>query len=131
MDLPRELIAFGMVVSALRIYRCTVFDAVGPFDEDLPWAVDYEMALRVAERFTFAHVPEMLYARRVHAGGVTQQLRRKAWRFWRMRWTLVRRRLHANDGSLYGRGWLATHALLLLGLVHEVRDSMTSVRSLS
>lgn len=130
-DQPRELIESGMVVSALRVYRCAVFDVVGPFDDRLPWAVDYEMALRVAERFGFAHVPEMLYARRVHASGVTQRLRRKGWRFWRMRWTLVRRRLHANGGSLYGRGWLATHALLLLGLAHEMRDAITPVRILS
>jgi len=130
-DQQRELIAFGMVVSALRIYRLSVFDVVGPFDERLPWAVDYEMALRLAERFRFAHVPEMLYARRVHDGGVTQRLRGKAWRFWRMRWTLVRRRLRANGGSIYGRGSLATYALLLLGLIHDVRDSMRSVRILS
>lgn len=126
-DHARELVVHGMVVSCLRTYRRRVFDMVGGFDERLAWGVDYEMALRIAERFAFAHVPEMLYARRVHDAGVTQALRHKSWRFWRMRWTLVRRQLRAQGGSLFGRGVLKTHALLVLGLGYVLRDSITSV----
>ena len=127
-DYHRELVVHGMVVSALRTYRRTVFTAVGGFDEQLPWAVDYEMALRTAEHFAFAHVPEMLYARRVHEAGASQRITARSWRQWQMRWTLVRRRLRAQRGSLFGRGTVATHALLLLGLAYVARDAMTSVR---
>jgi len=127
-DHARELVVHGMVVSALRTYRRVVFDSVGGFDETLPWAVDYEMALRVAERFTFVHVPEMLYGRRHHGDGVTQHLRAKPWRFWRMRWKLVRRRLRAQGGSLFGFGSASTHARLLLGLGHAARATLAPGR---
>jgi glycosyltransferase involved in cell wall biosynthesis len=126
-DYPRQLVVHGMVVGGLRTYRRDVFDVVGRFDERLPWAVDYEMALRIGERFTFVHVPELLYARRIHAGGVTQSLRAKAWQYWRMRWRLVRRRLRAQGGSLFGRGTLVTHALLVLSLGYTVREAITPV----
>ncbi len=125
-DHARELVVHGMVVSALRTYRRRVFDTVGGFDETLPWAVDYEMALRIAQRFSFAHVPALLYARRVHAGGVTQALRAKAWRYWSMRWKLVRRQLRAQQGSMFGRGTVGIHALLLLGLCYTLRDVISS-----
>jgi glycosyltransferase involved in cell wall biosynthesis len=125
-DYGRELVVHGMVVSCLRTYRRRVFETVGGFDETLPWAVDYEMALRTAEHFAFARVPEMLYERRLHTASVTQRVPSKRWRYWRMRWTLVRRRLREQGGSLFGRGALTTHARLLLGLAYVVRDAIAS-----
>ena len=126
-DHTRQLIVHGMVAGGLRTYRRDVFAVVGAFDETLPWAVDYEMALRIGQQYEFAHVPEMLYWRRVRAGSVTESLRAKAWRYWWMRWRLVRRRLSAQRGSLFGRGTLATHALLLLGLGYTLRDAIAPV----
>jgi glycosyltransferase involved in cell wall biosynthesis len=126
-DYGRELVVHGMVVSCLRTYRRRVFETVGGFDETLPWAVDYEMALRTAEHFAFARVAELLYERRVHDASVTQRVRAKRWRYWRMRWTLVRRRLRAQGGSLFGRGAAVTHARLLLGLLYLLRDAIAPV----
>jgi GT2 family glycosyltransferase len=128
-DYCYELVVHGMVVSHLRTYRRSVFETVGGFNESLPWAVDYEMALRVAQRFSFAHVPEMLYGRRVHEGGVSQRLRAKAWQFWWMRWKLVRGRLKAQQGSLFGSGSLTTHLRLLQGLAHVARAALSSPRA--
>ncbi len=127
-DHPRELVVFGMVVSALRMYRRAVFKTVGGFDEVLPWAVDYEMALRVAGCYRFAHVPELLYVRRVHAGGASQGVSARRWRQWWMRCNLVRGRLASNGGTLFGKGALRTHALLLLGLAYVGRDAIMPVR---
>jgi glycosyltransferase involved in cell wall biosynthesis len=127
----RELVVHGMVVSALRIYRRAVFDLLGGFDEQLPWAVDYEMALRIGEHFLFAHVPELLYARRVHPAGASQGVSARPWRQWWMRWKLVRRRLAAQHGSLLGRGRVTTHARLLLGLAYVARGALTPARIVS
>jgi glycosyltransferase involved in cell wall biosynthesis len=123
-DHARDLVVHGMVVSALRTYRRVVFDRVGGFDEALPWAVDYEMALRIAEHFSFAHVPEVLYGRRMHAEGASQGLRARAWRFWWMRWKLVRRQMRRQGGSLFGLGKWATHARLLRGLGYVARAEL-------
>jgi glycosyltransferase involved in cell wall biosynthesis len=127
-DYCRELVVHGMVVSALRTYRREVFDRVGLFSEKLPWAVDYEMALRIAERFTFAHVPELLYLRRVHPSGTSQQVRKRSWAQWQMRSRLVRHRLRHHHNTLFGYGPAATYARLLLGLAYVARDAMTPVK---
>ncbi len=120
-DYRRELLVHGMVVNHLRTYPRRVFEKVGGFDEDLAYAVDYEMALRLAEHFRFVHVPRLLYAKRGHAGAVTEGMRLKALRFWTMRRRIVRRRALAQGGELLGlsaaRRWkyLAMGLLYLLG----------------
>ena len=124
-DYARELVVHGMVVSALRTYRRSVFQMVGGFDERLPWAVDYEMALRVAEHFDFAHVPELLYGRRVHAEGASQRLRAKPLRHWWMRQRLVRRRLREGSTGSLEQGALRTRARLVEGLFQSIRGLAT------
>ena len=116
----------GMVVSALRTYRRCVFDRVGGFDERLGWAVDYEMALRVGQHYTFARVPEMLYGRRIHRAGVSQGFQVKALRQWWMRQALVRQKLRKGKGRLLGYGTLVTNGRLLIGLAHAGRGLMKS-----
>jgi glycosyltransferase involved in cell wall biosynthesis len=128
-DYARELIVHGMVVNHLRTYRREVFDTLGGFDERETWSGDYEMALRLAERFQFAHVPEMLYERREHATSITGVLRRKNWQYWQNRWSLVRRRLRAQHGRVLGHGAASAHALLLLGLGYVARAAITSQRT--
>jgi glycosyltransferase involved in cell wall biosynthesis len=128
-DHRRELVVHGMVVSALRTYKREALERVGGFDERLPWAVDYEMALRLAEHYEFAHVPELLYGRRIHPASVTQGLRARPLRYWLMRQRLVRRQLRAQRAALFGQGALATHGRLLLGLAYAVRALITSSTS--
>ena len=58
--------------------RCAPFAAprsttVGDFDERLPFGVDYDMALRVVDRYRITLVPEFLYARRVHGRNTTDE----------------------------------------------------------
>lgn len=115
-DYPRELVAHGMVVSALRTYRREAIERVGPFDESLPWAVDYEMALRIAEDYDFAHVPKMLYGRRLHGGGASQNPRGRALRHWWMRARLVRRQLNRRGGRLLGHNRWVTMSRLARAL---------------
>jgi hypothetical protein len=87
----RDLVIYGMVVNTLRTYRRGALEAVGPFDETLPYAVDYQMALRLADRFAFRRVPRVLYRRRVHGANVTAGGRFPALRFWWMRARICRR----------------------------------------
>lgn len=127
-DYARELVVHGMVVSALRTYRRKVFDVVGGFDENLSWAVDLDMALRIAEHFDFVRVPEMLYGRRVHAGGASQRFRGSPLRDWWIRAALVRRHLRRQGGTLFGVGRATTYARLMSGLVSAVRSSLATAR---
>jgi glycosyltransferase involved in cell wall biosynthesis len=63
----KDLIAYGNVINCLRTYRREVFTDVGYFDEDMKRGADYEMALRLVEKFEIGLVPDFLYCHRTHA----------------------------------------------------------------
>lgn len=123
----RHLLVHGMVVNHLRTYRREALLDAGGFDEALPWAVDYDMALRLAERWDFVHVPETLYAKRILPGGASESVRHKPLRFWAMRWRLARHHLRARTGRLLGYSTLAVHLLLLAGLADAIRATVAGV----
>ncbi|MGQ0765609.1 MAG: glycosyltransferase family 2 protein [Gemmatimonadota bacterium] len=115
-DVRRQLILHGMVVNHLRTYRRSALLSIGGFDESLDWGVDYDAAIRLAERWEFVRVPEILYIKRILPTGASESLRFSALRFWRLRWRLVRRALEANGGTLFGMSSARVHALLVAGL---------------
>jgi glycosyltransferase involved in cell wall biosynthesis len=45
-----------------------IFDSVGLFEEGLPTTQDYTMWFRMAKRFDFVHIPEILIRSRIHPG---------------------------------------------------------------
>jgi glycosyltransferase involved in cell wall biosynthesis len=119
-DYRRGLLVHGMVVNPLRTYRREVFDVVGHFDERLRYAVDYDMAVRIAERYEIALVPEFLYRQRLREGNMTEGLRLQALRSWWTRARILRRRLRAAGGCVLGRRPSEVYALMLLGLAHAL-----------
>jgi glycosyltransferase involved in cell wall biosynthesis len=94
----RHALKTRSAANALRTFPRRVLEELGGFDERLPFAVDYEMALRVVERHRIVLVPEFLYARRLHRTNTVASLRFKAPRLW---WTnfRVRQRL-IRDGRI-------------------------------
>ncbi len=74
-DYRRELlIRGGEAANHLRTYRRKVFDVVGPFNERLKYGEDYDMALRIADKFTIKLVPNILYLKRIHKDTITESL---------------------------------------------------------
>lgn len=122
----RHLLLHGMVVNHLRTYRREALLAVGGFDESLPWAVDYDMALRLADRWGFVHVPAILYAKRILPQGASESVTWKPLRFWGMRWRLARRHLRRRGGRLLGYPAPVVHALLLAGLVGALGETVAA-----
>lgn len=65
----------------IPVNGCTVlvpracFDAVGTFDETLRISQDYDLWFRMAGRYDFVHVPEILIKSRIHPGQGTNVLR--------------------------------------------------------
>ena len=55
-------------------FKRAAIDIVGPFDEDLKLAMDYDMWLRMARRWPPLIVPELIGAYRVHAATLSQRL---------------------------------------------------------
>lgn len=123
-DYRRELLQHGMAVNALRTYRKEALAATGPFDESLPFAVDYEMAVRLADRYDLLLVPAFLYCQRIHGGNVSEARPFRALRSWVVRARICRRLLQER-GALLGRSPGEVHRLLGLGLL----DALGIVRA--
>lgn len=60
----------GVNTSTLVVRR-TCLDTVNGFDEDFFRAQDWDLMLRLAEEFQYAHVPEVLTERRMHPGALS------------------------------------------------------------
>ncbi|HUI27116.1 MAG TPA: glycosyltransferase [Candidatus Kryptonia bacterium] len=90
----KERLVLANVANALRTYRRSVLEELGGFNETLRFGVDYEMALRLVDRYAIKLVPEFLYVRRVHSTNTTESLRFRDFQFWaqnyRIRSALVR-----------------------------------------
>jgi|SRR5437773_8040849 len=120
-DHRRALLVHGMVASPLRTYRREVFDVVGRFDETLTYAVDYEMAVRIADNYELRLVPEFMYARRIHGANLTATLRFKAMRFWWKRLVICHKLFRSGRVAFLKRSPWRNHALLVWGFVHVLQ----------
>lgn len=59
------------IVSTDSVYRRSVFDKVGLFNEQLFGVEDYEMYLRIAKHYMIYHVAEPQFCYRLHGGNLT------------------------------------------------------------
>lgn len=62
---------------AAFMYRRACQEAVGPYDSTLEGAEDWDMWLRLVERYPAVYVPEILYHYRLHAGSMTETKRQR------------------------------------------------------
>jgi glycosyltransferase involved in cell wall biosynthesis len=69
-----------LLITDTPVNGCTVlvprgcFEQAGLFDERLKAAQDYDMWFRIARRYPFLHVPEVLLRSRIHAGQGTRRM---------------------------------------------------------
>ena len=104
-DYRRALLREGAVMNAPRLYRKSVFETVGNFNEALPYGVDYEMALQIADQFRIDVVPEALIAYREHNRRITSHSFR-AFRYWWLRVRLSGSLSRSRQISYARKRWL-------------------------
>ena len=69
-----------LLITDIPVNGCTVlvprrcFEQVGLFDERLKVTQDYDLWFRMARRYPFVHVPEVLLRSRMHAGQGTRRM---------------------------------------------------------
>jgi glycosyltransferase involved in cell wall biosynthesis/GT2 family glycosyltransferase len=112
MDYKRELIFHGRVMNGLRTYRKEVFDTVGKFDESIRWGEDYDMALRIIDKFEIKLVPEFLYCARKHKSNATPSSRFKKLLWWRKKLFIIRKLSKSNKAQ-----WLAQNKYPVIRLM--------------
>lgn len=119
-DYRRDLLVLGTVINALRTYPRHVLDAVGPFNEALSFGIDYDMALRIVDRYDIAFVPEFLYARRLHTTNTTELLAFKRWRLFWQRYQICRALARSHHVAYLNRKPYALNRLMLVSLAHTL-----------
>lgn len=120
-DYRRGLLVDGMVTNTLRTYRASVFDEIGRFHEDLPYAVDYEMSVRIADAYDIVRVPEVLYVQRRHRRNTQQNLSFRDLRSWWTRARICLRLMSDRGWRLLGYGPLRVFSHLAVGLARVLR----------
>jgi glycosyltransferase involved in cell wall biosynthesis len=116
MDYKRELLVRGTVTNHLRTYRREVFEELGCFNERLRYSEDYEMALRIIDRYTIKLVPEFLYGYRRHESNTTNRLDFSSLGFFFQRVRICRELSKNNQVSFLKNGKYNLNRLLLEGL---------------
>lgn len=67
-------VLFHNPVGACFLYKRTVFEKLGGFDESLFRLEDYDFWLRASTQFRFSHFPKVLYQYRQHRGSLTYDM---------------------------------------------------------
>lgn len=67
-SLLRHLLEDIFIFQNATLATRAAYDRVGPFREDLPRAIDYDMIVRLAVRFPMSFVDAVLFEQRKHAG---------------------------------------------------------------
>ncbi len=117
-DYKRDLLVRGTIINHLRIYRRAAFAVVGLFNERLRYGVDYEMALRIVDRFNIALVPEFLYCHRVYRQSITGKLTMQNLRFWWQRYGIGFRFWRNRQVGFIRHKDYNLHRLMVIGLFH-------------
>ena len=128
MNYRKALVERGCVINHLRTYRRSVLEEMGGFNEKLERGVDYEMALRIVDKYDIGLVPEFLYLHRQHSGSISlrgplSQLRASFQRY------LICRRL-AHQGVSYLKDRRSQLLMLFLGRQVPRKLRFVSIRRL-
>ncbi|MEY4270570.1 MAG: hypothetical protein RLZZ58_1786 [Pseudomonadota bacterium] len=116
---PASRLLHGNNIGASFLYRRTVTDALGGYDEGLFGVEDYDFWLRAARQFAFRAIPDNLYLYRKHGGSLTSQ---RAAHIHRLCAEIVQRELdrtpdHPERAAILLALALRSHALWRIDLV--------------
>jgi len=75
------------------LFRKEIFDEIGDFDEDFPACEDYDLGIRLAQKYPIYLISKSLIVKR---GGHPDQLSRKYWGMDRFRVKALEKALHLN-----------------------------------
>jgi len=121
LDYRRHLLVHGSVNNHLRMYRKQVFEKVGRFNDQIPYGVDYDMALRVVDKYEIALVPEFLYAVRKHAGNTSELRHFRRLTHWWQRLSFCNRLVRSGEIRFPLERRYNKNRLMLFGLLYVLR----------
>jgi glycosyltransferase involved in cell wall biosynthesis len=76
-DVYQQMVQENVVgTSSTVLLRRECFERVGPFDESIPYGLDYDMWIRISKEFHFECIEQSLVKYHVHEGQLTNDLER-------------------------------------------------------
>jgi glycosyltransferase involved in cell wall biosynthesis len=118
-DYRAALLREGSVMNHLRLFRRSALQRVGPFNEDLRYGEDLEMALRLVEHFRIDVVPEALAAIRRHDHNTTG-FRFQSLRYWWQRLVMVDRLHRSGQISFADQRFATLGKEMVRGVVRKL-----------
>lgn len=118
-DYKRKLLVYGNVTNHFRAYRKEVFQAVGKFNEEVKLEADYDMALRIVDRFDIEVVPEYLYCHRNDDPDRLKSSTVSTVINWARRFLHCRKLLRTNSVQFLKEEKYNVNRLLMLGLYYS------------
>ena len=110
------LVAF--MTFQFRLMRSEAYHAVGGYDPAAVFAEDYDLCLRLSERYPIGHLPQPLYRYRIHANSISQARRLQQ----------VQASFDAAQRALQRRGMATSHGLSLgIRARHVLRPKATGL----
>ena len=71
-EILKELLLYNFIVTSSTLFKRSCFEKVGYYDENLSFAEDYDMWIRIAKVFEFDYVGEPLIRYRIHQNKLTK-----------------------------------------------------------
>jgi len=89
MDIKKKLLWNNQCIHSSLLFRRSVLDDVGGYDEAFKTAQDYELLMRLSRDYVIANIPECGIAWRVRSGSISWQSKRQEWDGLRIRWRAI------------------------------------------
>ena len=115
-DYRRELLLNGFTMNGLRTYRKEVFDTLGKFDKNIGRGNDYDMALRIMDKFEIKVVPEFLYCYRTLKSNTAYSSRFEEFAWWCQKLIILRKLSKGNKVQWLAKNKYYVYRLLILDL---------------
>lgn len=117
LDYKQELVRSQFIIDGFRVYRRETLQEVGKFDETLKSYANYDMALRIVDRYEVVLVPEFLHCqRKLKKTRKRQPSRARKLAEWLGRYRHIRRLRKSHTVRFLQDGSYAVNALLLQSL---------------
>lgn len=120
MNYKRELLINGSVMNGLRAYRKDIFNKVGLFNENLKIGEDWEMALRIIDKYEIRLIPEFLYAARIHKNNTCGNTRWQSLKFSLVSFSICKNLIKESKINYFKNNKNNIYWLLLLNLTFRL-----------
>ena len=104
-SIRKNMMIINQFVQSSVLIRKQVLDQIGYYDNNIPIWEDYELWLRIGEKFRLMNISELLTGYRVHAGNISKLSEQKCIKSYSMIYKLYKNK-YPNSWVLLSKIWV-------------------------